>query len=65
ETKVIVETVLRRTDAVTRIDTSAVLAGVTKRELELGESSRDGHVQLWPHRHGTDAMFICLLEKSL
>ena len=65
ETKVIVETVLRGADGVSRVDTSAVLAGVTKRELELGESSRDGHVQLWPHRHGTDAMFICLLEKSL
>jgi len=65
ETKVIVETVLRRVDGVSRVDTVAVLAGVTKRELELGESSIDGHVQLWPHRHGTDAMFICLLEKSL
>ena len=65
ETKVIVETVLRRADGVSRVDTVAVLAGVTKRDLELGESSRDGHVQLWPHRHGTDAMFICLLEKAL
>jgi len=65
ETKVIVETALRRADGVSRVDTAAVLATVTKRELELGESSRDGHVQLWPHRHGTDAMFICLLEKSL
>ena len=65
ETKVIVEAVLRRTEGVSRVDTAAVLAGVTKRALELGESASDGHVQLWPHRHGTDAMFICLLEKSL
>ena len=65
ETKVIVETVLRRADGVSRVDTVAVLAGVTKRALELGESANDGHVQLWPHRHGTDAMFICLLAKSL
>ncbi len=64
ETKVVVETVLRRGEGVTRIDTAAVLAGVTKRELELGDSSSDGHVQLWPHRHGTDAMFICLLERA-
>jgi 16S rRNA (cytosine967-C5)-methyltransferase len=64
ETKVVVETVLGRTTGVTRMDTAAVLAGVTKRELELGDSSSDGHVQLWPHRHGTDAMFICLLEKA-
>ena len=65
ETKVVVETVLRRTESVSRVDTAAVLAGVTKRELELGESCGDGHVQLWPHRHGTDAMFICLLAKAL
>jgi 16S rRNA (cytosine967-C5)-methyltransferase len=65
ETKVIVETVLNRTSGIRRLDTPAVLAAVTKRELELGESAGDGHVQLWPHRHGTDAMFICLLTKSL
>ncbi|MHC5796222.1 RsmB/NOP family class I SAM-dependent RNA methyltransferase [Lacisediminihabitans sp. FW035] len=64
ETKVVVETVLRRVEGISRVDTAAVLAGVTKRELDLGESSSDGHVQLWPHRHGTDAMFICLLEKA-
>ena len=64
ETKVIVDTVLKRTSGISRLDTPAVLAAVTKRELELGESARDGHVQLWPHRHGTDAMFICLLTKS-
>ena len=22
-------------------------------------------VQLWPHRHGTDAMFVALLRRSL
>ncbi|MFM9918120.1 RsmB/NOP family class I SAM-dependent RNA methyltransferase [Lacisediminihabitans sp. H27-G8] len=64
ETKVVVETVLRRSPGVSRIDTVAVLAAVTKRELDLGDSADDGHVQLWPHRHGTDAMFICLLEKA-
>lgn len=63
ETKVVVETVLRRTSDVSRLDTAAVLAGFTKRPLEIGEST-DGHIQLWPHRHGTDAMFICLLEKA-
>jgi 16S rRNA (cytosine967-C5)-methyltransferase len=24
-----------------------------------------GTVQLWPHRHGTDAMFMALLRRSL
>ena len=64
ETKVVVETALKRTPGISRLDTPAVLAAVTKRELQLGESAGDGHVQLWPHRHGTDAMFICLLTRS-
>ena len=36
ETKIIVEAVLRRAEGVSRVDTVAVLAEVTKRELELG-----------------------------
>jgi 16S rRNA (cytosine967-C5)-methyltransferase len=64
ESKVVVETVLHRVTGVTRMDTPGVLADVTKRRLELGESATDGHVQLWPHRHGTDAMFICLLRRA-
>jgi 16S rRNA (cytosine967-C5)-methyltransferase len=64
ETKVVVETVLRSAgDSVKRLDTAEVLKSVTKRELQLGDHE-DGHVQLWPHRTGTDAMFICLLERT-
>lgn len=63
ETKVIVDTVLKGVEGVARMDTVEVLRGVTKRELELGDST-DGHVQLWPDRHGTDAMFICLISKA-
>lgn len=65
ETRVVIETVLGRVAGVSRMNTGAVLAGVTKRELKLGDNAADGHVQLWPHRHGTDAMFIVLLEKSV
>lgn len=28
------------------------------------DSARDGSVQLWPHRHGTDAMFLALLRRT-
>ncbi|MEJ3404981.1 transcription antitermination factor NusB [Rathayibacter sp. YIM 133350] len=42
-------------------DARAVLAGLTRHPLEL---AGDGlSAQLWPHRHGTDAMFISLFEK--
>ncbi len=33
----------------------------TREPLDLPAAS---HVQLWPHRHGTDAMFIQLLQKA-
>lgn len=64
ETRAIVDAVLADRPDVSRVDTAGVLRGVTVHDLDLGEST-DGHVQLWPQRHGTDAMFICLLERSL
>ena len=61
ETKVIVEGAIKKWgDAIERIDTPAVLAGVTREAADLPTT---GHVQLWPHRHGTDAMYIQLLGK--
>jgi 16S rRNA (cytosine967-C5)-methyltransferase len=61
ETKVAVQSAARRLgDAVELIDTQAVLSAVTREPLDLPSAQ---HVQLWPHRHGTDAMFIQLLEK--
>lgn len=61
ETKVIVESALRKRPDVTRLDTPAVLDAVTREQLDVPAGE---HVQLWPHRHGTDAMFIQLLTKS-
>ena len=61
ETKVIVEGALKKHPSLSRIDTQAVLAGVTSERLDLPDAQ---HVQLWPHRHGTDAMFIQLLTKA-
>ncbi|MDQ1554465.1 MAG: rRNA (cytosine967-C5)-methyltransferase [Microbacteriaceae bacterium] len=63
ETRSIVAAALEKAgESVRRMDTVAVLASVTLAPLDLGEST--GHVQLWPQRHGTDAMFICLLQTS-
>jgi len=62
ETKVIVQTALRRAgSAIEKINTQDVLAAVTRQRLDLPEAD---HAQLWPHRHGTDAMFIQLLRKA-
>ncbi|HEV7950619.1 MAG TPA: transcription antitermination factor NusB [Glaciihabitans sp.] len=61
ETKVIVQSALRRAaGTVEKLETQAIVAEFTRENLDLPEAQ---HVQLWPHRHGTDAMFIQLLRK--
>ena len=61
ETKAIVTSVLRRAVDFERMDTPAVLQSIVKEPLDLPDAT---HVQLWPHRHGTDGMFIQLLSKA-
>ena len=61
ETKAIVTSVLRKAADIERMDTPSVLQSIVKEPLDLPDAS---HVQLWPHRHGTDGMFIQLLSKA-
>ena len=57
ETQGVVAAVLGgRVDA-ERLDVRPYLPGVA----DLGEGP---DVQLWPHRHGTDAMYLCLLRRK-
>ena len=64
ETRLIVSDVLKRREDVEQLDARpAVRAGLlpaVRDEVELGEGPA---VQLWPHVHGTDAMYICLLRR--
>jgi len=63
ETRLIVENALKKaTGTVTQLNTAEVLQHLADAPLDLAESVTS--VQLWPHRHGTDAMFICLLQKA-
>jgi 16S rRNA (cytosine967-C5)-methyltransferase len=56
ETRVVVGDVMRRRDDTEQLDARAYLPEV--------EGLGDGpHAQFWPHRHGTDAMFLALLRK--
>ena len=60
ETRLVVDDVLRRAskdgvDGVERLDARATMPGVP----ELGSGP---DVQLWPHVHGTDAMYLALLR---
>lgn len=57
ETEFVVGDVLRGRDDVVLEDARALLPGVP----DLGDGPT---VQLWPHRHGTDAMFLALLRRT-
>ncbi|GAB2515012.1 RsmB/NOP family class I SAM-dependent RNA methyltransferase [Paramicrobacterium agarici] len=69
ETRAIVgETLRRMHDTVTAIDAPEVLRGIVG-DIDLGAPDPDRNpaipnVQLWPHRHGTDAMYVALLHKA-
>jgi 16S rRNA (cytosine967-C5)-methyltransferase len=60
ETRAAVDGVLERHPEVTVVDTRAVAADIATSDLGPGVGPA---VQLWPHRHGTDAMFVQLLSK--
>ncbi len=51
-------------DAVEELDARAVVREIAEAEIDLPDQA-DGSLraQLWPHRHGTDAMSIALLRK--
>ncbi|MGW5471439.1 RsmB/NOP family class I SAM-dependent RNA methyltransferase [Streptomyces chartreusis] len=57
ETRAVVDDVLKHRADVELIDARELLPGVP----ELGEGP---DVQLWPHVHGTDAMYLALMRKA-
>ena len=57
ETRIVVEDVLRTRTDVRQLDARPYLPGVP----ELGDGL---DVQLWPHVHGTDAMYLALLQRT-
>jgi 16S rRNA (cytosine967-C5)-methyltransferase len=53
-------------DAVEELDARAVVRGISRTAIDLpDQSDGSGRAQLWPHRHGTDAMSIALLRKRV
>jgi 16S rRNA (cytosine967-C5)-methyltransferase len=62
ETRVVVAEVLKRHSELRELDAKAILGSIARHHIDLpGERLS---AQLWPHRHGTDAMFVALLEKA-
>lgn len=63
ETRLVVEDVLRRRPDIVRIDAvEPVRAAADGRQVPDLGSRLD--VQLWPHVHGTDAMYLALLRRT-
>jgi len=64
ETAAIVTDALRRHgDDVEELDARSVVASVARSPIDLPDVAGTGRAQLWPHRHGTDAMSISLLRR--
>jgi 16S rRNA (cytosine967-C5)-methyltransferase len=70
ETRGVVSDALRRLgDTAELLDTAQVVQSLAVESLDLPQADTAAGetgttVQLWPHRHGTDAMFIALIAKS-
>ncbi|UFU08288.1 RsmB/NOP family class I SAM-dependent RNA methyltransferase [Ruania halotolerans] len=63
ETRMVVEDVLKRTEHAQVLDAVEVASQVSPTPL-TGQYHQDGpYLQLWPHRHGTDAMFLALIRR--
>jgi 16S rRNA (cytosine967-C5)-methyltransferase len=63
ETRAIVDRALRESCDIEELDAKEVLQEIAGDSLDLAGEKRS--VQLWPHRHETDAMFIALLQRRL
>ncbi|MFT4135164.1 RsmB/NOP family class I SAM-dependent RNA methyltransferase [Microbacterium sp.] len=65
ETAAVVAEVRRAAgEAVEELDARQVVASVAASDLDLPpQADGSGRAQLWPHRHGTDAMSISLLRR--
>jgi 16S rRNA (cytosine967-C5)-methyltransferase len=62
ETRFVVSDVLKRRRDVEVVDARPLFTDAVGRLLDgLGDGP---YVQLWPHAHGTDAMFVALLRKT-
>ncbi|WP_308011038.1 transcription antitermination factor NusB [Streptomyces sp. AC495_CC817] len=63
ETTGVVQEALRGRDDVEQLDARAALGRASRTPIDLGDDDAL-HAQLWPHRHGTDAMFLALLQRT-
>lgn len=63
ETTGVVQEVLRGRTDIVELDARRVVEDVSMTPIDLADDG-SGRVQLWPHRHNTDAMFLALLQRA-
>lgn len=63
ETRAIVDRALKAHQNFVEIDVVRVLDSVAREPLNLSRQHKSA--QLWPHRNGTDAMFISLMQRKV
>jgi 16S rRNA (cytosine967-C5)-methyltransferase len=61
ETRAIVNSALKKRTNTSELNTQKILATVTRTAIPSPSDSKS--LQLWPHAHNTDAMFIALISK--
>jgi 16S rRNA (cytosine967-C5)-methyltransferase len=66
ETRDVVGSLLVKRDDVKLGDAAALMTVAAGLRADVPDCAGplQGTVQLWPHRHGTDAMFLALLRKG-
>jgi len=66
ETRDVVGSLLVKRDDVTLGDAAALMTAVAGLRSDVPDCAGplQGTVQLWPHRHGTDGMFLALLRRA-
>ncbi len=64
ETAAVVADALRRNEGIVELDARGVVASLSLSPIDLPDVAGTGRAQLWPHRHGTDAMSISLLRRA-
>lgn len=62
ETRVVVSAALKRHPELREVDARAILNAIARGPLDL--AGEQPSAQLWPHRNGTDAMFVALFERA-
>lgn len=63
ETRGVVDQVLREHQDCEELDAKVVMQRVAREDLDLRGDAPSA--QLWPHRNGTDAMFISIIQRRL